>query len=190
MSCSSKPSCVGVRANALTVSPREPPELWDPDLDHEAAARPEVGGHVLEAGDLLVLGRQVPDGVEDQVGDREPALDGGGGEVADGHADPLGPWLGPQPRHHGLRQVDAVHADAASGQGQGDPAGADAELQGGPLSGQAGQELDHGIHDRGLEHVGGRPVVAGRHLLAEVVLGHGGMLSGATGRRHRVWPEH
>ena len=69
-----------------------------------------------------------------------------------------------------------MHPDAALRQGERDPARADAELERGPVAGQVGEEVDNGIDDRGLEHVGGRLVVPGRHRLAEVVLGHGGTL--------------
>ena len=54
---------------------RKPLELGDADLDHEAPARLEVRGDVAEARDLLVLGRQVHDRVEDEVRDGERPLD-------------------------------------------------------------------------------------------------------------------
>jgi hypothetical protein len=66
-----------------------------------------------------------------------------------------------------------VQRDAPLGEWQRDPAGADAELERGTGPGQVGKKVDDGTDDRRLEHVGGRLVVALRHSLAEVVLGHG-----------------
>jgi hypothetical protein len=72
-----------------------------------------MGGDVLEARDLLVLGRQVHDRVEDEIRERERRTDGGRREVANRDADLLGPRLRPQPCDHRLGEVDAVHAHAA-----------------------------------------------------------------------------
>jgi hypothetical protein len=130
-------------------------ECRNHDLDQEAPAWLELGGDVLEARDLPVLGRQVHDRVEEEVGDPEPAFDGGGRNVADRHAELLRAWLGLQPGDHRFRAVDPVHPQAALGEWEGDPARADAELQRGAVAGQVGKEVDNGIDDRGLEQVGG-----------------------------------
>ena len=52
---------------------RQLAQLGHPELDHEPATGHEVAGGVPEARDLLVLGEQVRDRVEDQVGQRELA---------------------------------------------------------------------------------------------------------------------
>jgi hypothetical protein len=131
-----------------------------------------VGGGVAEAGDLRVLRDQVVDRVVDEVGDGERPVDAGRGEVADRDADRATAGLGPQPGHHGLGQVDAVHRNAALGQRQGDAAGADPELEGGAVARQPGEYV-HDRRDGGrVEHVVGGIVVAGRDILPEVVLGH------------------
>ena len=49
-----------------------------------------------------------------------------------------------------------MHADAALRERQRDATGADAELERGAAAGQIGEEVDHRLHDRGLEHLGGR----------------------------------
>jgi hypothetical protein len=159
--------------NAHGLAGRQPPEARNPDLDHEAAAWLEVGSGVLEAGDLLVLRRQVPDRVEDEVGERERIVDARGREVADRHVDVVGPRLRAQPRDHRLRKVDPAHADTAPGQRQRDPTGADAELECGTVSSELCEEVHHGVDDRRVEH---RRVlvVTGGDRLAEVVLGHPG----------------
>src|SRR5438067_5205379 len=63
------------------------PELRDADLDHEAAAWLEVCRHVLETRHLRVLRRQVVDRVEDEIGQRELAVDPRGREIADRDRD-------------------------------------------------------------------------------------------------------
>jgi hypothetical protein len=112
-----------------------------------------VARHVPEARHLRVLRGQVHDRVEHQVGQREGPVGRGGGEVADGDRDAVAARLGPQPGHHGPGQVDAVHLDAAPGQRQRDPAGADAQLQGPPAAGQLGQHAGRRLHGRRVEHV-------------------------------------
>ncbi len=149
---------------------REPLELRNAHLDHEAPARLEVRGDVLEARDLLVLRRQVHDRVEDEVGDRERPLDRGRGEVADRHADVLGARLRAQSRDHRLREVDPVHADSALRERQRDPAGADPELERGAAPGELGEEIDGRIDDGRIEHVRLRLVVPRGDALAEVAV--------------------
>ena len=111
MSYSSNPRCVGLTSKGWNVSPGGSRcSRGTSDLDDEAAARLEMRCGVLEAGDLLVLRRQVHDRVGDEVGDRERGLDGRRGEVADRDADPLRTGLRTQSRHHRLGQIDPVHA--------------------------------------------------------------------------------
>src|SRR5439155_15430749 len=112
------------------------------------------------------------DRVEDEVDEPERPVDAGRREVADGHADRLRSRLPLQLLDHGGGQVDAVHRDAALAQGQGDAAGADAELQGGAVSGEVGKEVDRRVDDRGIEHAGRRGVVERGDALVEVDLGH------------------
>ena len=98
-------------------------------LDDETAVRLEMRCGVPEAGHLLVLRRQVHDRVRDYVGDREPALDGGCGEVADCHPNLVRARFRQQPRDHRLREIDPVHTDAALRKWQRDSAGADTEFE-------------------------------------------------------------
>ena len=90
---------------------------------------------------------------------------------------PIVTWISPAPgfarrlRDHRLGQVDARDPDAARGERQRDPTGADAELQRGAVSRELGEEVHYGVDDRRIEHHRVL-VVAGGDRLAEVVLGH------------------
>ena len=66
-----------------------------------------------------------------------------------------------------------MHPDPALRERQRDAAGADAQLESGPVAGEAGEEVDDGIDGRRLEQVGGRPVVRLCNALAEMILRHG-----------------
>ena len=55
--------------NLKALTGRQGAQAGDADLDHEAPARLEVRGDVLEARCLLLLRRQVVDRVEDEVGE-------------------------------------------------------------------------------------------------------------------------
>src|SRR5262249_57244502 len=68
---------------------RERPQAGHAQLDHEAAARLEMGGGVFEARDLRILRRQVADRVEDDVGERKRPVDLPRREVADRDLDLL-----------------------------------------------------------------------------------------------------
>jgi len=153
---------------------RQPPQLGHADLDHEAASGLEVRRDVTEAGHLLGLRRQVVDRVEDEVGERERAVEAGGGEVADRHGDPLAAGLLAQPRDHRLREVDPVHLHPAAGERERDAAGPDPELQRAAAAGEADEEVDRGLDGLGREHLGRRLVVPRGDALVEVpVAGHG-----------------
>lgn len=156
---------------------RELAQFGDHHLDDEGATRCEVRRDVAEAVDLCLLGRQVHEGVEDQVGDRERPVHPRGREVAEGHADVPATRLGPQPVDHRPRQVDAVHRHAAPRQRQGDPAGPDPQFQGPTATGEPGQHLDGRSHDVRREHLRRRLVVGRRDALPEVAVlvihGHG-----------------
>ncbi len=62
-------------------------------------------------------------------------------------------------------------------EGQRDPAGADAELERRPVAGESSQEVDDRVNDGRVKHRGRRLVVPLSNLLAEVVLGHPGILA-------------
>lgn len=62
-------------------------QLGHPELDHEPAAGRQMAGRIAEARDLLGLGEQVGDRVEDEVDEPVPARCDGGRHVADGHGD-------------------------------------------------------------------------------------------------------
>jgi len=70
---------------------RQQPQLRDADLDHEAAAWPEMRCNVLEARHLPILVSQVVDRVEDEVRERESPLDPRRREIADRDRDVLAP---------------------------------------------------------------------------------------------------
>lgn len=53
-----------------------------------------------------------------------------------------------------------------------DPARADGELEGSAVTGELGQHVDRRTENVGVEHRARALVVAGRDVLAEVVLGH------------------
>ena len=98
---SSKPSLVGTDGEgAHRLARGEPLQLRYLDLDHEAPAGTQVRGDVAEAGDLLVLRRQVLDGVVDEVRELERLVDAHRREVADGHADGFRAGLGAQLGDH------------------------------------------------------------------------------------------
>ncbi len=69
-------------------------------LDYEMSAGLEVSGNVLEAGNLFFLGAEVPDCVENRVGERELAFDGSGREVPDDDGDVVAAGLFAQLLHH------------------------------------------------------------------------------------------
>ena len=151
---------------------RKPLQPWYEHLDDEAAVGLQMGRGILEAGDLLVLSRQIHDRVREEIGDREPSLHRCGGEVADSHTDLLRTRLRPQPRDHRVRQIDPVDTDASPSERQRDPTGADAKLERGTTACQIGEESDDRIDHGGLGFVRVAFVEALRHPLAEEVLGH------------------
>src|SRR5581483_10859897 len=107
-----------------------------------------------------------------EVGEREHAVDAGGGDVADRDRNLGAARLRAQTGDHRLGEVDALYAHASPGERERDPARSDRELERGAAAGRGGEEvdgrLDHGRVERFLLGL----VVPGRDLLAEVVLGH------------------
>ena len=152
------------------------------DLDHEVATGLEVGCDVLEAGHLRILGDEVVDRVEDEVGERERALSARRREVPDGHGDPVSAGLCAQTRNHGAREVDAMHFHTPLRERQRDPPRPDTQLERGAVVGERSKEVDDRLDRRSLEHLVRWVVVAGRDLLTEVVFGHVAQ-SGAGARR-------
>ena len=120
-------------------------EVGDEPLDREHAAVGEVLGDVREAPQLVVLGEQPEQRVEGDEDEREPALDPDVGEVAHRHGDAGAAGLLAQLSHHRLRGIDAVDIQTAGCQGQGEPAGADRELEHGAVAGERGDALDRGL---------------------------------------------
>src|SRR4029453_6750995 len=98
-------------------------------MDHESPTAGEVRGGVLEARNLCVLRDEVEDRVEHEVHDRELAVDAGGGEVTDRDLDIRRGGLLAQAGDHVHGVVDPDDGNAALGEGNGDPAGADPELE-------------------------------------------------------------
>jgi hypothetical protein len=157
------------RERAKAFARRQSAQVRHPDLDDEAPTRFEVSGGVGEAGDLIVLRGQVHDRVEQQIDEPKGARYPFGGEVADRRAHAVGAGLGAQPIDHRRRQVDALHGNTAFAQRQRDPSGADAELEGGAVAGERGEEVDSRSNDPWGEHVGAPLVVSRRDRLVEVV---------------------
>src|ERR1700750_1652297 len=123
---------------------------------------------VDEAGDLLVLSRQIVDRVEDEVGQRELAGSARVGEVSDRDADGFPVRLVPHAGDHRLRYVDAVHLHAATGEGQCDTACPHTEFQRPTIAGEIGQNIDDRVDHALVVHAGRGGVVAGGDLLLEV----------------------
>ena len=77
-------------------------------------------GDVGEALDLGVLGGEVRDRVENEIGQGEITLDPGGGEVANCDSNCVAAWLRPQLLNHRSGEVDATDTDPPFGERQGD----------------------------------------------------------------------
>jgi hypothetical protein len=86
----------------VALSRWQAPQVRHADLDDEPAARLEMVRDVAEAGDLGLLRREVHDRVVDEIGEAERAVDLGGREVADRHADGLPARLRPEASDHRL----------------------------------------------------------------------------------------
>ena len=131
-----------------------------------------MGGGVLEARDLLVLRRQVPDRVEDEVGERERAVDARGREVADRDLD-----LAPAPGFARSRATIASDRSMPATRTPRAESGSAirpvpiAELERRAVARELGEEVDDRVDDGRVEHRR-VVVVAGGDRLAEVVLGH------------------
>ena len=82
-------------------------------------------------------------------------------EVADRDADLVTAGLGPQPRGHRLRQLDAVHRHSPRCERQRDPPGPDPELERSAAAREPGEEVDRWIDHRRVEHVRRGLVVPG-----------------------------
>jgi hypothetical protein len=112
-----------------------------------------VGCGVLEAADLLVLAREIGDRVPDEEGEAERRRYLDRGEVADRQPERCRAGLRLELRDHRRREIDPVHGDPAPAERQGDPAGADAELERPAVTGQPGQEFDGGADHGRIEPV-------------------------------------
>jgi hypothetical protein len=141
----------------------------DADLDDEAASGLEVRGGIGEARHLRVLGRQVADRVEDEVDQRERALDERGREVADrdGQLRPAG--LRSQLGDHVRREVDRVDRHTALCERKRDPPGPDPKLERGTVARSLRQELDRLGDDRRVAPLAEMGVVALGDLAREPV---------------------
>ena len=138
--------------NARPVSPGgEPAELRHrtSTTKHPPGSRCATG--VDEARHLIVLARQVPDRVVDEVGQPERPPHLGRGEVADRHTDVSCAGLRLQSCGHGGGQLDPVDPHTALAEWQGETPGADAQFEGGSVSGEIGEEVDRRVDDRRLE---------------------------------------
>ena len=115
-------------------------------------------GDVLEAGDLLVLGAQVHDRVEDEVGEAKGPVDPGRrrnrrSSPRSRSAPGSRAAARPSPRERSM----PLHADAAPAQRQRDPAGADRRAPSACPVAAPGRPGSHRrVDDRRREHVVGR----------------------------------
>src|SRR5438552_278216 len=108
-------------------------------LDHEPTAGNELVGDALDAASLGVRVEEREERVVDDKDQREAAVDAEVGEVADRDRDLSATRLRPQPRHHRRAGVDPADRDALAREREGEPAGADAELERRPTFGQIGE---------------------------------------------------
>ena len=140
-------------------------------LDRHAAAGLEVVGDGAQAAALVLD----VDEVEERVVRHErrgeaPVAERRVGHVAEDRLDALAARLGAEALQHGRGGVDPGDLDPRLGEGDGEPAGADAELEDRPAAGQ----LDEGLH-AGVDvaevgvpvvvHVG-EPLAVGRRVVA------------------------
>lgn len=65
-----------------------------------------------------------------------------------------------------------MHGHAALAEREGQPAGADAEFEGGAAAGELGEQVDRRSDHGGVEHLGRRLVVVLGDASGEVVSGH------------------
>jgi hypothetical protein len=119
-------------------------EARNEGFDDEHAVIGQVGRHVLERANLVVLGEQVEERVVDDEDHPVGPVDRNVGEVAHRHGDVLAARLVSEPRHHGGGTVDAVHPHSTFSQGQADATGPDRELECGAPAGELREERDGG----------------------------------------------
>jgi hypothetical protein len=149
VACEPQP-CV-VKADSLGLDPLvavEAAEVRNERLDDEGAAVGKVRGDVLEAVDLCLLCLQGEERAEDDIDQRELALDCYVGEVADVDRDAVSAWLRAKARDHLLRGVDPPHVDAALGKRERDTSRSNCELKHRAGGGELGQEGDRCSRDR------------------------------------------
>ena len=79
------------------------------------------------------------------------------------------------PRGHRFGKFDPVNGDAARCQGEGDPAGADAEFQRSSAAGSLSKKVDDGVNDLRIEDLWIVVVVCGNLFAKEAVIIHRGM---------------
>ena len=154
----------------LDHTPRSDRQRGHEDLEDQPAAGGDDRGDTFEARSLRRLLGQEAEGVE--RGEDQPergSVDGQveGGEVAEEPPHPVAAGLGRHQVEHRRRGVDTPHLDAALGDRDGQPAGADAELEG-RLLGRGGDE----VVDRGGSVFGQRvPLVVDVGVAVAVALG-------------------
>jgi hypothetical protein len=150
-----------------------------------------VPGGVAEALHLLVLRAQVADAVVHDVHEREPAGNGRGRHVPDDDRQLVRGDLPSQPVDHRPRQLDPGHGDTPGCERDGDPTGADRELQRGAGARQSGEEAHGGIEHLGCEHVGRVVVVPlGRALVPQIAARHEREPARRRVLAPRIYPSH
>jgi hypothetical protein len=150
-----------------------PASVHGPSLSCASAGTAQVPRGVAEAGDLLGLGRQVRNGVEDQVDECVVAGCGGGGHIGGEHR--AGGFVGfdAQLVDHRLGQFDAGDGYATRGQRDRDAAGADREFQRRTVAGERGEAIGGRVENFGGEHAGnGRVVALSGFGVPDFVLAH------------------
>ncbi len=95
----------------------KPARVGNEGVEHEITSRLKVRGDVHETAELLPLRGQSEERGEGHVDERERALHGHVGEVADRDGDRAAALLGTQLGQHRKRGLDALHVHTKPGEG-------------------------------------------------------------------------
>ena len=127
---------------------RHSAELGDDEFNHEVATWREMGRSVYKHPQLLLLGREVHDGVGHHVDQLETAREAFFGHIADHHGDRLSALLSLKLLDHVRRELNAIHRYTACAKGEGDAPGTNGEFEYGAATGELHQEVHHRVDNR------------------------------------------